>query len=56
VGGGVEVEVMTDGRNQSYRTWEIKKKEDRDMKTLKAAMVEDTRVTILPENLNVRKL
>jgi hypothetical protein len=51
-----EVEMMTDGKNQRCRTWEIKKKEDTDtktMKTLKAARVEDTRETILPESLNV---
>jgi hypothetical protein len=48
--------MMTDGRNHRYRTWEITKKEDTDtktMRTIKAAKVEDTRVTILPESLNV---
>jgi hypothetical protein len=51
--------MMTDRKNQRYRTWVIIKKEDTDtktMKTLKAARVEDTRVTILPESLNVSML
>ena len=52
-------EMMTDGKNQRYRTWEIKKGEDTDTertKTPKAARDEDTRVTTLPESLNVSML
>jgi hypothetical protein len=48
--------MMTDGKNQRYRTWEIKKREDTEaktMKTLKETRVEDTRATILPESLKV---
>jgi len=51
-------EMMTNGKNQRYRTWEIKKGgiDTKTMNTLKAARVEDARETILPESLNVSML
>jgi hypothetical protein len=51
--------MMTDGKNLRHRTWEIIKKEDTDtkkMKKRKAARIEDTRETVLPESLNVSML
>ena len=51
-------EMMTNGKNQRYRTWEIKKEgiDTKTMNTIKAARVEDARETILPESLNVSML